>query len=307
MIDVVVVNWNAGGQLLQCVESIREFGEKTVSSVTVVDNDSTDGSEECIERIQDVVLVRSGENSGFGRACNLGASRGEAEFLLFLNPDAALHAGTLREVMAFMRDPSNTQIGICGVQLIDGDGEVTRSCARFPSVRGFCSHAIGLDRWFPAVGNIMSEWDHANTREVNHVIGAFFLVRRKLFEALSGFDEQYFVYLEDVDFSRRSYRLGWRSVYLASANAFHAGGGTSRQIKALRLFYSLRSRLLYSFKHFSWLGAAFVLLVTLLFEPLSRSALAMTRRSLSSLIETWAAYVLLWRWLPQWAFRGVTR
>jgi GT2 family glycosyltransferase len=153
----------------------------------------------------------------------------------------------------------------------------------------------------------MAEWDHAQTRQVDQVIGAFFLVRRGLFESLHGFDERFFVYFEEVDFAYRARQAGWLSVYLADAQAFHAGGGTSNQVKARRLFYSLRSRLLYAFKHFSWTGAVGVLLATLLLEPVSRTALALFRHSWAGLKETWAAYGMLWRWLPQWVFKGVTR
>jgi len=153
----------------------------------------------------------------------------------------------------------------------------------------------------------MAEWPHDITRDVDHVIGAFFLVRRSLFESLGRFDERFFVYLEDLDFSYRARQAGWRSVYLANAQAFHAGGGTSHQVKARRLFYSLRSRLLYAAKHFSKSGAALVFLATLLLEPLSRSAWALMRRSLPSLKETWQGYGMLWCWLPQWVFKGVTR
>jgi hypothetical protein len=96
-------------------------------------------------------------------------------------------------------------------------------------------------------------------------------------------------------------------MYLAEAQAFHAGGGTSNKVKARRLFYSLRSRLLYSFKHFDLGGAWVVLLATLLLEPVSRTLLAMSRGSWSSVKETWCGYAMLYRWLPQWVLRGVTR
>lgn len=133
------------------------------------------------------------------------------------------------------------------------------------------------------------------------------MVRRTTFESLGGFDERFFVYFEEVDFSYRARQAGWRSVYLADVQAFHAGGGTSNQVKARRLFYSLRSRLLYAAKHFSTAGTALVFLATLLLEPLSRSALALARRSWPALRETWQGYAMLWRWLPQWVFKGVTR
>src|SRR5660398_194498 len=110
------------------------------------------------------------------------------------------------------------------------------SCARFPCVSGFLAHAVGLDRSFPRLGHFMAEWDHLANRQVDHVIGAFFLVRRGLFEQLQGFDERFFVYFEDVDFSCRAKQSGWKSYYLADTQAFHAGGGTSNQVKAQRSF-----------------------------------------------------------------------
>jgi hypothetical protein len=94
---------------------------------------------------------------------------------------------------------------------------------------------------------------------------------------------------------------------VTDVQAFHAGGGTSEQIKATRLFYVLRSRLLYAHKHFSRLGFLMVVFATLFLEPLSRSALAIGRRSWSVFKETWQAYGKLWRWLPKWAFNGETR
>ena len=273
----------------------------------MVDNGSVDGSGASVEGLPNVILIRAGTNLGFGKACNLGAKQAKSEYLLFLNPDAALYAETLAKALAYMQDPAHAKVGICGVQLLDDAGHVSRSCARFPSVAGFLAHAAGLARYVPRLGHFMAEWDHSQTRQVDHVIGAFFLFRRAVFESLNGFDEQFFVYLEDLDLSYRARQAGWDTIYLANAQAFHAGGGTSNQAKARRLFYSLRSRLLYAFKHFSWLGAVVVLLTTLFVEPLSRSALALLRRSWSGLKETWSAYGMLWRWLPQWVFKGVTR
>lgn len=310
-ISIVIINWNAGNQLAQAVASIAQYHRELVSSVVIVDNASTDDSLDRVERLQGLpfrpLIIRNSENCGFGKACNLGAQQVKSEYFLFLNPDATLYADTLPKALAFMQDPANAKVGICGVQLLDEAGHVSRSCACFPSAVGFVAHAVGLDRVFPRLGHFMADWDHAQTRKVDHVIGAFFLVRRALFEALHGFDERFFVYLEDLDFSYRACQSGCSSVFLADVQAFHAGGGTSNQVKARRLFYSLRSRLLYAFKHFSWMGAFAVLLATLLVEPLSRSALALLRRSWAGLKETWAAYGMLWRWLPQWVFKGVTR
>jgi hypothetical protein len=307
MLDIVIVNWNAGLQLRTCIESIVQHGSGLVNKTIVVDNGSVDGSEIGIDAFPNVVLLRNSTNHGFAKACNLGAQQASGEFLLFLNPDAALFPETLSGVVAYLQNPVNVKVGICGVQLLDEAGHISRSCARFPSLTGFVVRAVGLDRFFPRLGHFMAEWDHAQTREVDHVIGAFFLVRRKLFKSLSGFDERFFVYLEDVDFSYRARQAGWQSMYLASGQAFHAGGGTSHQVKAHRLFYSLRSRMLYACKHFSWVGAFLAIMVTLFVEPISRSVLAIGRRSWTDMKEIWSAYSLLWSWLPQWLFKDVTR
>ena len=307
MIDVVIVNWNSGHQIIDAIESVREFGSKLISRKIVVDNGSIDGSDKRLESFEDVELLRLERNHGFGRACNLGARLGQSEYILFFNPDAALKNSTLGSVIDFMQDKKNEKVGICGVQLLDELGHVARSCSRFPSALNFSARALGLERKWPILGNIMAEWDHSTVRDVDHVIGAFFLVRRGLFESLGGFDERFFLYLEDVDFSRRAHDAGFRSVYFADAQAFHSGGGTSAQVKARRLFYSLRSRLVYAAKHFSLFGLIWVALLTLTVEPLSRSVLAIARGSWRGLLETWSAYKLLWQWLPSWIFRGRTR
>lgn len=302
-VDIVIVNWNAGQQLRECIDSVVQYSDSLVSNTIVVDNGSTDKSDDTVDGVADITLVRAGENLGFGKACNVGANLASSEFILFLNPDARLFPGTLVASLNFMRQPENASTGICGVQLVDENRNVVRTCARFPSVHGFVSHATGIDRIIPMVGHFMREWDHSMTRQVDQVMGAFFLVRRSLYEELGGFDERFFVYFEEVDFSYRARQLGWMSTYFADAQAFHAGGGTSYQVKAKRLFYSLRSRLLYVFKHFNPLAITVVLPTTLLCEPVTRSLLAIGRHSWASLKETWSAYEMLFCWLFRWMFR----
>ena len=123
-------------------------------------------------------------------------------------------------------------------------------------------------------------------------------MRRSVFEALNGFDERFFVYLEDVDFSLRAKQAGWKTAYLTDAQAFHAGGGTSSQVKAARLFYSLRSRLLYGFKHFPSWQAWVLLWITLLVEPFSRTVFSLIRGGTRDVRNTWSGYGMLYRDLP---------
>lgn len=292
MLDIVIVNWNSGTFLEKCLSSINNKYH-----TIVVDNGSTDGSIDCISSFKNLSLLQQSENHGFAKACNIGANLAKSDYILFLNPDAAIYPDTIDKVIAFMDYASNAQIGICGVQLIDENGNTARHCSRFPSVIRFLSHTFVLDRINPRLGRVMKEWDHNSTLVVDQVIGAFFLVRTNLFKSLGGFDERFFVYYEEVDFAYRAHLAGWKSTYFSGAKAFHAGNGTTKNIRAHRLFYSVRSRLLYVFKHFAWYKAVVVLLISVLIEPISRSILALLQRSWSGFKETWLAYCMLFRWL----------
>ncbi len=302
-VDIIIVNWNAGRQLRDCLQSIIAVGKDVfeLKRVVVVDNASRDGSADGLDSLEPPLsVVRNKENRGFGAACNQGAAGSVADYLLFLNPDVRLYENSLIEPLTFMERPENRDIGIAGIQLIDDTGKVSRTCARFPTPKTYLHKMLGLDRLLPTrfPDYFMTDWDHAESREVDHVIGAFFLVRRSVFEALGGFDEHFFVYLEDLDFSLRARGAGWRSFYLAEARAYHKGGGTSEQVKATRLFYSLRSRILYGYKHFSWASATGLMLGTLLLEPLARLALGAARRSGKGIFETIKGYSMLWSAVP---------
>jgi hypothetical protein len=155
--------------------------------------------------------------------------------------------------------------------------------------------------WFP--DHRMTNWNHLETRKVDHVIGAFMLIRRAAFEQLGGYDESFFVYLEDLDLSQRMTELGFTSVYLASARALHKGGGCSNQAKATRLFYSLRSRIIYCRKHLGWAPATGVTFATLLIEPFSRMAYAAARGGVREVGDTLSAHAMLLKWLATSTFK----
>ena len=307
-LDIIIVNWNAGQQLRECIGSI--VGAKrdgfNLNRVIVVDNASADGSADELEDLRlPVSIIRNEENRGFAAACNQGAEDSSADYLLFLNPDTYLNQDSLAKPLIFMEEVSDQQIGIVGIQLLDKNGEIARTCARFPTPGRFFSKMLGLDRLFPHAfpSHFMSEWDHQASREVEHVMGAFFLIRRFIFEELGGFDEQFFVYLEDLDFSFRARQAGWHCFYLADGKAGHKGGGTSEKVKAMRLFYSLQSRILYGYKHFGWWSATCLMLGTMLLEPWLRVGFAVGTGSLVQVKEAQKAYAMLWRSLLQLIFR----
>ncbi|MBK8166435.1 MAG: glycosyltransferase family 2 protein [bacterium] len=302
---MVIVNWNAGSSLRECVDSVAACSAGRVDTIVVVDNGSRDGSADELEGRPDVKVVRAGRNLGFGRACNLGAREAGSEYLLFLNPDAMLRPATLPAVLAYMDGSAAGDVGICGVQLLDANGRVARSCSRLPTTGRLLAQTVGIDRFVPRLGCFMSEWDHAETREVQQVIGAFYLVRRPLFARLGGFDERFFVYFEEVDFALRAARAGWRSVYFTDAQAFHAGCGTTAQAKARRLFYYQRSRWLYARKHLPTAGAGAVLALTLTAEPFARTVGGLARARWPEVREAWGAWSKLLSWLGRGSPVGV--
>ncbi len=306
-IDIIIVNWNSGEQLRKCLESIVSCNKDSyeLNQIIVVDNASNDGSMDKLN-VFDLPLrvIANAENRGFAVACNQGAMGSGADYLLFLNPDTRLFEDSLIKPLVFMEQPENQKIGITGIQLVDENDRVARTCARFPMPGMFFFKMLGLDKLFPQYfpSHFMSEWDHGETREVDQVMGAFFLIRRQLFKTLGGFDEHFFVYFEEVDLSYRAYNIGWKTIYLSDAKAYHKGGGTSEQVKATRMFYSLRSRILYGYKHFGWFSATLLMAGTLFLEPLSRLVLAIWKRSPTEAKETLKGFVRLWGSMPMMVF-----
>ena len=264
-VSVVIVNWNGGDLLRRCLDSLAPAGPGLSREVIVVDNGSQDGSVAACRARTDIALVENGRNVGFGAACNIGARHARAPVLLFLNPDCEVGQGSIERCFTELADPG---IGVCGIALVDEKGSTWRSCDRFPTAMTFVRRILGLHVISPRfdVGPML-DWDHAQDADVDHVIGAFYMMPRPLFERLGGFDERFFVYLEDLDLSLRVRQAGLRVRFLAYPATLHVGGGASRQIKARRVFYATRSRILFAYKHFSRWKAHGLLALTLLVEP----------------------------------------
>ena len=303
-LDIITVNWNSGDQLRRCLASLpTEPAGFVIQRVVVVDNASTDHSLLGLSELAlPLLLIPNAENKGFAAACNIGAAGSAADYLLFLNPDTLLNGDSLAEPIAYLERPVNRDVGVCSIRLVDDLGVPARTCTRLPTPPHFAVKIFGLDRLWPSrfPSHFMNEWDHGDSRDVDHVMGAFYLIRRPLFRALCGFDERFFVYLEDLDLSLRVHSAGYRVHFLASASAYHKGGGTSEQAKSARLAYSLRSRILYGFKHFRRSSAILLMAATLVLEPFTRLAFAVVRRSPSLLMETLGGFATLWTSGPPW-------
>jgi N-acetylglucosaminyl-diphospho-decaprenol L-rhamnosyltransferase len=302
-IDIVIVNWNTGSQLRACLESIAASNRKTflLRHVVVVDNASTDSSLAGLPINQlPLSILLNPVNLGFAAACNQGAAGSQSQFILFLNPDTVLDVGTLAEVLQHAGHPDRTHTGIFGIRLRDAHGRNACSVSRFPTPAILFSEMSGLARLLPRYcpSHFMTDRDPTASGTVDQVIGAFFMVRNEVFTALGGFDERFFVYFEEVDFSFRALNTGWSSWYDGEVSAFHAGGGASSQDKAARLFYLTRSRLLYAFKHFNFAWALSLMIGTFTVEPLLRMAQWLAGRTNMSLREIMRAYARLGKTVP---------
>lgn len=294
-VDVIIVNWNSGKQLYQCLLSIADSNKSafTLSRVVIVDNASIDNSIQNLDEIDlPLTIIKNDKNLGFAAGCNQGARGSGAQYLLFLNPDTILLNNSLNETIIFMEEGINQNVGICGIKLFDDNGSINISCARFPTLRVLTGKITGLGKLLPTVfpPHIMTEKQIEQSGVVDQIIGAFFLVRTNLFKELNGFDERFFVYFEEVDFSLRLQQKGYSSYYLSNVNAYHKGGGCSNQIKADRLFYSLRSRLHYAYKHFSRLDLTILFFLTFFVESILRLLKAISRCSIAEIIEVITGY-----------------
>jgi N-acetylglucosaminyl-diphospho-decaprenol L-rhamnosyltransferase len=297
-LDVVIVNWNTGRCLRACLESIAASEQVDLAGVTVVDNASADDSAANLDDASlPIAVIQNHQNIGFAAGCNQGAARATSDYLLFLNPDTRLFPDTLASAIGFMDSSAASNVGICGVHVLDLDGNTTISCARFPTLRIIIGKVTRLDRlvpqYFPA--HHLTTDELRESRYVDQVIGAFFLVRRELFRRLGGFDEAYFLYYEEVDFALRARAVEARSYFLKEPRILHAGQVSSGQDRETRLYHSLTSRQIYANKHWPPWQARLLVALTLGVELPARLVHAIAVRDRSQLAAAAGAYRALVR------------
>jgi len=295
MIDIVIVNWNSRNYLKKCINSLFTTNNTfSINKVFIIDNNSTDSSLDSIIENDKIVIIRNKENIGFSKACNQGFKLCTSFFVLLLNPDTILFNNTLSDCILFMNE--RKEVDILGCQLLDDNGEISHSCSRFPSPFGIFKDLTGLSKIAPSVfkpGIIMVDWDHKESRFVDQVMGAFMFMRKSIFEKVGYFDEQFFVYYEEVDFSKRLSELGGKSFFNADIKAIHSGEGTTSSVKAFRLFLNLRSRLKYARKHFNFLGYHCVWLCTFFVEPFTRTIFLLFSGKIIEIPDSYKGYKLL--------------
>jgi N-acetylglucosaminyl-diphospho-decaprenol L-rhamnosyltransferase len=303
-LDIVIVSWNAGDLLRSCLRSLAQARSSTQArwNVVVVDNASTDGSADRLPgELPQLRLLDNRKNIGFGAACNQGARAGAAAAILFINPDIEVEAGQIDAALAYLERQGNERIGVIGVRMRDENGQLQPSTARQPTPGQLLAQAAALDRAWPRLfpPHFMIGLDHAETHKVDQVMGAFLLIRRTLFDELGGFDERFFLYYEDADLCLRVRQAGWDVVHFAGTGVCHAGGGSTRKVKAWRLYLLLRSRVQFVAKHYSYGSAVAVALSAMLIEVPARIMRACLRGSGRDIADTLGGARMLLGDLPK--------
>jgi GT2 family glycosyltransferase len=238
-IDYVIVAFRSETDLGECLDSISADAPPK-AGVIVVDNGSPDDSAGvAAQHPMAPRVVRSERNLGFGGGCNLGAKSSDADAVFFLNPDARIVAGvsaTLIEALA-----ANARTGVAAPRVVDPTGESrAASAGAEPGLRSTIGHYLLLGR-LPLLGRVFRPLHLARPDRVaspDWVSGAAMLVRRDAFTAVGGFDEQIFMYMEDVDLCRRLRSAGWRVDYRPDAIVEHRIGGSQSSDQPARWFNS---------------------------------------------------------------------
>jgi N-acetylglucosaminyl-diphospho-decaprenol L-rhamnosyltransferase len=310
-IDIIIVNWKSSSFLQGCLASLVDsaHAQYNLMRIVVVDNGSEDNCAEVVSKVPGAVFHQNSSNPGFAVACNVGASGSRADFLLFLNPDTHVQPDAIDKVVSVMNRPENTHVGICGIRLYDESGRQSLCCSRFPTTWSLFLEMTGLDRIDRGIfkSRHLTAGELSEDREVDQIIGAFFMIRRDLFETLGGFDERFFVYFEEVDLSLRARQSGYTARFISGAAATHIGQVSSNQNKGLRLFYFLRSRLLYANKHFGKCSFALIFFCSVIVEPVVRICSVAARCSHSSMRQVVSAYREFYVAIARAAWRQLRR
>jgi N-acetylglucosaminyl-diphospho-decaprenol L-rhamnosyltransferase len=245
LVDVVIVSYNSRAHLRGCVELVAGLDDV---HVIVVDNASTDGS---LETIADLSITRLplDQNKGFAYGCNVGWRRGDAPWVLFLNPDAKIDAPSLWRLVRVLE--ADEHVAAAAPRVVHPDGSLAFSLRRFPRLGSTYAQALFLHRLFPKApwsGEVVRD-EAVYTRQgsPDWVSGACILVRRPALDEIGGFDDGFFLYGEDVDLCRRLRDAGYDLRYEPMATCVHEGGASAPRSSLLSVLAASRAR--YARKH----------------------------------------------------------
>jgi GT2 family glycosyltransferase len=258
-LSVIIVSYNVRELLDACLQSLRHAAARLLQEgrgpveIIVFDNDSRDGTVSLLRpRWPEVVWIPSDRNLGFGTGCNRGAAVATQDLLLFLNPDTLVREDTLAVMMDFFDARDN--VGAAGCKIVNRDGSLQAASKRsFPSPRVAAYKFLGLGNLFPrsrVFGRYnLTYLDENETHEVDAVSGSFLCVRAAVFRAVGGFDEDFFMYGEDLDLCFRIKALGLRNHYHPATQVIHFKGESAKTRPLRSFLYFYEAMILFSRKH----------------------------------------------------------
>ena len=232
-VSAIVVTHNAAAWIERSLESLAGTG----AEVIVVDNASTDGTPGLVrEKFPDARVIEQ-ENKGFGAGNNAGMRAASGRYYLLLNPDAWLTEGALDKLVAFADE--HPEAAVVGPRLLNPDGSLQRSVRGYPSPWRIATEYFFLRKLGPRTHALNAffgeQFDHESVREAEYLFGACLLVRREAVDEVGGFDEDFFLMSEEVDWCYRFREAGWKVLFYPGAEVFHVVGASlnPRQFHAI--------------------------------------------------------------------------
>jgi GT2 family glycosyltransferase len=228
-LTIIIVSYNTKEFLKGCLDSIYVGTEKIKFEVIVVDNASSDGTQKEIQKLKypNFTFIQNAANLGFSKANNVGVKKAKGRYVLFLNPDIEVHAGTLAGMVKFME--ANEDVGAATCKLIMPNQQIDDASHRgFPTPWNSFTHFSGLAKLFGGTklfgGYNLGFMDFSRTHEIDALAGAFMLVRREAGQEAGWWDEDYFFYGEDLDFCYMLKQYGWKIFYVPEYSILHYKG-----------------------------------------------------------------------------------
>jgi GT2 family glycosyltransferase len=254
-LSIIIVNWNTKPLLGDCLHSIYNETKNILFEIILVDNGSTDGSMEMVEReFPKVKLIINHENLGFTKANNQAIKESKGEYILLLNSDTQIKDSAIEKTVDYIS--RNKKVGILGCKLINPGNVVELSCRTFPEPEIVWYINNPFKRIYHEKSTFkkyfMNNWKHDQIQEVDWVTGAYLLTRREILMDIGLLDESYFTYFDDIDLCWRVKIKGWKIIFLPYAEVFHVKGYTDRKksFSDRATIMQLKGFLMFSEKHY---------------------------------------------------------
>lgn len=259
LVSVIIVTWNGKQYAMECLASLHVNTGSLPLEIILVDNGSTDGTpDEIRQQFPRVQLIQNHSNLGFAKANNIGLSSARGKYLCLINSDVVVPDECIVKMTSFL--DRNPQVGMLGPKMLSPSGGIGQSVMRLPTVWNTLCCALGLHVLFPKSkyfgGFLMNGYQYDSTDDVEVLTGWFWMVRREAFADVGGLDEQFFMYGEDIDWSHRFRKSGWRVVFYPDAAALHYGAASSAQAPTRFYVEMRRANLQYFNKHHGRLSCA---------------------------------------------------